>query len=162
MQPRHLQIAKGSDMRIQAQAPYSPPSYSNRTPTQRQSFAVEAARIAGTASSSDPASIAKQEIMRRYDLHNVSYDEVTGMGRELFDAGAITGEELMDLTAPYFEVFDSKLNRLTDTGARRDYLGDLQKGLEFQKRSAASDRKSIEYLEGVVARFQGLQRQRIL
>jgi hypothetical protein len=96
------------------------------------------------------------DIMQKYDLRNASADEVQAMGKELYAAGAIDGEQMLAITAPHFEKMDMQFNRVTDTSAKRDYLQSTEQMLTYAKTNQAGDKSTLEQLGKLVNYFQNL------
>lgn len=95
-------------------------------------------------------------IMQKYDLRNASADEVQAMGKELYAAGAIDGEQMLAITAPHFEKMDMQFNRITDTTVKRDYLQSTEQMLTYAKTNQPGDKSTLEQLGKLVNYFQNL------
>lgn len=97
-----------------------------------------------------------QDVMSRYDLHNISYNNLVKLGRELYDNGLISGGEMLDMTAPAFD--DSRLPGHSPSDARpdvpRDFVGMYENLIAFMKNTKPVDTKSIAYLEHTLSLFR--------
>jgi hypothetical protein len=86
------------------------------------------------------------EIMRGRDLHNISRSELTSMANELYDAGVLTGEQRLDLTAPYVDQWDPGMKRISDPDQKRDFLADLDTVLEATRRDTPDNLAAIAHM----------------
>jgi hypothetical protein len=95
-------------------------------------------------------------IMQKYNLRNASADEVQAMGKELYAAGAIDGEQMLAITAPLFEKMDMQFNRITDTSAKRDYLQSTEQMLTYAKTNQTGDKSTLNQIGKLVNYFHNL------
>jgi hypothetical protein len=84
------------------------------------------------------------QIMRNYDLHNISYGELEQMSRELEKAGAIPDGRLLDYLPPPEGAFTMTGQGLAfaDPG-KTDFLRNLDHHLAYIEKYQASDFHSI-------------------
>lgn len=88
-------------------------------------------------------------IMAGQDLGNISRNELKALADRLYDEGVITGEQRLDLTAPYVGKVNAQMQDVTDPDEKRDFLADLSAALDAVKRLQPNDASSISYLEKV-------------
>lgn len=102
-----------------------------------------------------------REIMSRYDLRNISYNGLKELGRELYSDGVITGEEMLDMTAPTFDSSSLPGNSASDPRFSPDtpynYLAMYEELLAFQKSNSPGDRKSIAWTERTLSLFRNFE-----
>lgn len=92
-----------------------------------------------------------KEIMKDYDLKNISYSSLEEMGGKLRDSGVISDYEFLIILAPPSATMpDNAVNILegevgrSDVTTSHNMITHLEKMLEMQKEFNASDKKSIE------------------
>lgn len=89
------------------------------------------------------------DIMAGRDLHNISRNEMLSMANELYDAGVITGEQRLDLTAPYADRWNPAMERTSNPDEKRDFLADLNAALEAVRRDTPDNQVAIAHLQKV-------------
>ncbi len=101
---------------------------------------------------------AARDIMSRYDLRNISYNNLKQLGRELYGNGLISGEQMLDMTAPTFETGSLPGNGSPaprfSPDTPRDYLALYEGSLAFKKANLSSDRNSIAWTERTLSLFR--------
>lgn len=88
-------------------------------------------------------------IMAGQDLSNISKNELKELTNKLYDAGVITGEQRLDLTAPYVDQFNAQMQSVANPDEKRNFIADLSATLDAAKRLRPDDTSSIAYLEKV-------------
>ncbi len=86
-------------------------------------------------------------IMAGVDLRNISRNELKALTDKLYDAGVITGEQRLDLTAPYVDQLDSHMRSIVNPDQKRNLLAELQTSLDSTKLFLPGDRTSIAFFE---------------
>jgi len=130
---------------------------STRTKENSATAVYDATSVAISSNGKGVLAVA-QDVMSRYDLHNISYNNLIKLGHELRDNGLISSEEMLDMTAPSFD--DSTLPGNSPSDARsspdmqHDFVGMYENLLAFTKHTNAGDTKSIAWLERTVSLFQ--------
>ena len=89
------------------------------------------------------------DIMAGEDLSNISRNEIKALTNKLYDAGVITGEQRLDLTAPYVDQLNAQMQSTSNPDEKRNFLADLSSTLDAAKRLRPDDTSSIAYLEKV-------------
>lgn len=84
------------------------------------------------------------EILGRYDLHSISFNERQALGRQLREAGVLNDEQALDFTSPSFMHMDANMRPLADE--KEDFAGDLKSALEAA-RSRMDGQRSVPWLE---------------
>jgi len=87
------------------------------------------------------------EIMAGQDLSNISKNELKALTNKLYDAGVITGEQRLDLTAPYADQLNAQMQSVANPD--ENFIADLSATLDAAKRLRPDDTSSIAYLEKV-------------
>lgn len=78
------------------------------------------------------------QIVRKYDLHNISYSEVEKMSMELQRAGVIPDGQLLDYLPPPEGQFSMKDGKLVfDGGEKHDFLKSLNNHLAYVEQHQA-------------------------
>jgi hypothetical protein len=129
------------------QVTQSAASYMSPSKASTQATSV-AARAASDVYSGERASRAT-DIMAGKDLRNISRNELKKLTNKLYDAGVITGEQRLDLTAPYVDQLNGQMQSTSNPDEKRDFLADLSATLDAAKRLRPGDTSSISYLEKV-------------
>jgi hypothetical protein len=88
-------------------------------------------------------------IMSGQDLTNISRNELKSLTDKLYDAGVITGEQRLDLTAPYVDQLNAQMQSVANPDEKRNFLADLAATLDAAKRLRPEDTSSIAYLQKV-------------
>ena len=83
------------------------------------------------------------------DLSNISKNELKALTNKLYDAGVITGEQRLDLTAPYADQLNAQMQSVANPDEKRNFIADLSATLDAAKRLRPDDTSSIAYLEKV-------------
>lgn len=86
------------------------------------------------------------QIMKNYDLHNITYQEKGKMAGELYEAGVITGEQRMMMTAPQGRHIMVNGSLVFDDYGKKDYLKESELALAFAEKNQASDIRSLTYM----------------
>lgn len=86
------------------------------------------------------------QIMKNYDLHNITYKEKGKMAGELYEAGVITGEQRMMMTAPQGRHIMVNGSLVFDDYGKKDYLKESELALAFAEKNQASDIRSLTYM----------------
>jgi hypothetical protein len=102
---------------------------------------------ASTESYSDNRLKTAKWLMQGYDLSNISRRELVALSDKLYDSGVISGEQRLELTAPYRDKFNPNMERITDPDEKRNFLTDVSDLLDYTKKFRSEDRSSIAYLE---------------
>ena len=89
------------------------------------------------------------EIMAGQDLSNISKNELKALTNKLYDAGVITGEQRLDLTAPYADQLNAQMQSVANPDEKRNFIADLSATLDAAKRLRPDDTSSSAYLEKV-------------
>jgi hypothetical protein len=90
---------------------------------------------------------AAESVMQTHDLRNISRRDLVALGDKLYESGVISGEQRLELTAPYREKFNPNMERITDPDEKRNFLTDVSDLLDYTKRFRSEDRSSIAHLE---------------
>lgn len=98
--------------------------------------------------SGDRASRAS-DVMSDQNLTNISRNELKALTNKLYDAGVITGEQRLDLTAPYVDQLNAQKQSVANPNEKRNFLADLAATLDAAKRLRPDDTSSITYLQKV-------------
>lgn len=113
---------------------------SNRTGTQKVANTGANTREAVSIDNTDKAA----QIMQKYDLHNISYSEVTKMATELQEAGAIPGGKLLDfLPLPQGEYKMQNGSLVFDDHGKYDFIKALDDHLAYVEKNQASDFSTV-------------------
>ena len=118
------------------------------TAPQRKAETAQSAKIAESADISGYKSATN--VLAKYDLKNISWNEIQKMGQELYDQGIISDKQLLDITTPYF--IQPEINRIRPTitaDSKIDYLSNIDALYNDIKKNQASDPASIERIEKV-------------
>lgn len=122
---------------------------------QRKAEAAQPAKIAESADISGYKSATN--VLAKYDLKNISWNEIQKMGQELYDKGIISDKQLLDITAPYFVQPEINGIRPTITAdSKIDYLSNIDALYNDTKKNQASDPVSIAHIEKVKHYFDNL------
>lgn len=89
-------------------------------------------------------------IMAGEDLSNISTNELRALTNKLYDAGVITGDQRLALTAPYVDQLDMHMQSFSNPDERRNFFADLGATLDAAKRLRPDDTSSIAYLQNVI------------
>ena len=84
------------------------------------------------------------EILGRYDLHSISFNERQALGRQLHEAGILNDEQTLDFNSPSFMHFDANMRPLADE--KHDFAGDVKSALAAA-RSRMDGQRSVPWLE---------------
>jgi hypothetical protein len=68
-----------------------------------------------------------ESAMEARDLRNISRRELLALGDKLYDTGVISGEQRLELTAPYREKFNPNMERITDPDEKRNFFDRCQR-----------------------------------
>lgn len=88
-------------------------------------------------------------LMQNYSLENISRRELLTLGDKLYDSGVISGEQRLELTAPYRGILSPSMENITDLDEKRNFLADVNHLLEYTKKFRPEDGSSIAYLQRV-------------
>lgn len=113
---------------------------------------AEAAGFRAVLANETQQSTAKSlttELLARHDLADISRFELRQLADDLHEAGILTGEQRLDLTAPYVDVLDVNMESVMDVHQRRNFVGDVQAALDDVRRSRPHDALSIAHFEKV-------------
>ena len=107
-----------------------------------------------------------KQVMKQYDLHNISYPEIVKMGRDLYNAGVINGEQMLMITAPggeHLKLVDGKAKLLTSDEMKevryekKDYLKNQELHLAQVEKYQASDFSTVKYARNLVNVLHNLE-----
>lgn len=97
------------------------------------------------------------QIMQNYDLHNISYSDVTEMATELHKAGAIPGGNLLDYLPPPEGEFKMQNGSLVFDGhGKKDFIKALDDHLAYVEKNQASDFSTIFQVRRMVNFYHNL------
>ena len=82
-----------------------------------------------------------RDIMTGQDLTNISRNELKALTDKLYDAGVITGEQRLDLTAPYVDQLNAQMHSVANPDEKRNLLADLMATLGAAKRLRPQDKR---------------------
>lgn len=104
----------------------------------------------------DKAEKAKR-VMQKYDLHNISYQEVGKMAGELLDFGVITGSQFIDMVGPpdgHLKLVDGETvfdkNPQAINFVKKDYLKNSELHLTYVEKYQASDISTVAHARELV------------
>lgn len=90
-------------------------------------------------------------VMQKYNLHNISYSEVTNMAMELQKAGAIPAGNILDyLPPPQGEFKMQNGTLLSDNHGKSDFIKSLDDHLAYVEKNQASDFSTIFQIRRMV------------
>ncbi len=96
------------------------------------------------------------EIVQQFNFNKISHDEIQQLGKELRDAGAITDEQFLDITAPYFA--NPAMNSNRSSAEKINYPEELHKLMLFQQKNQAADLESLAHIQKVSQYFDQLSK----
>lgn len=92
-----------------------------------------------------------KEIMKDYDLKNISYSSLEEMGSKLRDSGIITDDEFLIVLVPPYAALPGNAAQILEGATQESHstkshnmINHFEKMLEMQKESNKNDQKSIE------------------
>lgn len=98
---------------------------------------------------------AAKEIMKQYDLHNISQNELTSMAEKLFKNELVSERDYAHLTKPRADFSQITGQSEPISNEKRDYIGYYQEKIAFQN-ATGSDEKSIRFNEHMLSLLTGL------
>lgn len=98
-------------------------------------------------------------ILERYNLRDISMNEVRALGKELREAGVLTAKQYMDFTTPWFGSVNIQTGEVVTGDTKLDYLAAFERVINFFKTTDASDTETITNLENTQSLFLSLALQ---
>lgn len=98
-----------------------------------------------------------KEIMQRYNLHDLSYSELTKLGMELEKAGVIPKGHLIEYVPPPQGQFKMQGGNLVfDDFGKHDFMKNLEDHLAYAEKYQASDFSTIFHVRRMVDFYHNL------
>lgn len=97
-------------------------------------------------------------ILERYNLRDISMNEVRALGKELREVGVLTAKQYMDFTTPWFGSVNIQTGEVVTNDTKMDYLAAFERVINFFKITDASDTETITNLENTQSLFLSLAR----
>lgn len=98
-------------------------------------------------------------ILERYNLRDISMNEVRALGKELREVGVLTAKQYMDFTTPWFGSINIQTGEVVTGDTKMDYLAAFERVINFFKMTDASDTETIANLENTQSLFLSLALQ---
>lgn len=98
-------------------------------------------------------------ILERYNLRDISMNEVRALGKDLREAGVLTAKQYMDFTTPWFGSINIQTGEVVTNDTKIDYLAAFERVINFFKITDASDTETITNLENTQSLFLSLALQ---
>jgi hypothetical protein len=97
------------------------------------------------------------QIMQKYNLHNISYSEVTNLAMDLQKTGAIPGGNLLDYLPPPEGQFKMQNGTLvSDNHGKGDFIKALDDHLAYVEKNQASDFSTLFQVRRMVNFYHNL------
>lgn len=135
---------------------FSPTISSQSTKSAAAAMSLSAGNATVPASGFESIEKAK-EIMQRYNLHDLSYADLTKLGMELEQAGVIPKGHLIEYVPPPQGQFKMEGGNLVfDGSGKHDFMQNLQDHLAYAEKYQASDFSTIFHIRRMVDFYYNL------
>lgn len=95
---------------------------------------------------SNQQSTQAAQIMQGYDLKNISWNQSQELGKKLFNAGLITGDQYMAFSVPDTVSIGSNSNNADMSNQKQNLLAKFNQQLDFAKQTGIGGATTQNYL----------------